>query len=120
MVWALPGFVTSVGGPAVNTGWYHMYQISFFVGYALSGGIFWALNMLFPPPGLGEQVDFDVQGVPAHVETTEMVIDEKAAVKSESTVVWSRSKLRSIDLTDHGHNVIDEAVDVLEYVFVFV
>jgi nucleobase:cation symporter-1, NCS1 family len=58
MVWALPGFVMSCGGPTVSDGWYEMYQISFFFGYAVSGGLFYALNVAFPPPGLGEQVDF--------------------------------------------------------------
>lgn len=58
MTWALPGFIQAVGGPRVATGWYHLYQISFFFGYVVSGGLFYAFNILFPPPGLGEQVDF--------------------------------------------------------------
>ncbi|KAK8138559.1 hypothetical protein PG984_001939 [Apiospora sp. TS-2023a] len=57
MVWALPGFIMAVGGPPVGEGWYHLYQISFFFGYAVSGGLYYLLNLLFPPPGLGEQVD---------------------------------------------------------------
>ncbi len=88
MIWALPGFVTSVGGPAVSNGWYHLYQISFFFGYAASGGIFWALNLIFPPPGLGEQVDFDIQGIAGpHFEGPERVMDEKTGVTSESQSV---------------------------------
>ncbi|KAK5174423.1 uncharacterized protein LTR77_001503 [Saxophila tyrrhenica] len=63
MIWALPGFVMAVGGPAVSIGWYRIYQISFFFGYAVSGGLFYALNLAFPPPGLGEQVDFDIHGI---------------------------------------------------------
>ncbi|KAK9415281.1 hypothetical protein SUNI508_02129 [Seiridium unicorne] len=58
MIWALPGFIMSCGGPAVSDGWYQMYQISFFFGYVVSGGLFYALNLMFPVPGLGEQVDF--------------------------------------------------------------
>lgn len=58
MIWALPGFIMAVGGPTVADGWYQMYQISFFFGYAVSGGLFYALNLISPPPGLGMQVDF--------------------------------------------------------------
>lgn len=60
MVWALPGFIMAVGGPAASDGWYHLYQISFFFGYAVSGGLFYLLNLVFPPPGLGEQVNFEL------------------------------------------------------------
>jgi len=60
MVWAIPGFVTACGGPAVSDGWYHMYQISFFFGYFVSGGLHIAFNLLFPPPGLGVQVNFEL------------------------------------------------------------
>ncbi|KAH9897471.1 permease for cytosine/purines, uracil, thiamine, allantoin-domain-containing protein [Xylariomycetidae sp. FL2044] len=68
MVWALPGFIQAVGGPAVSDGWYHLYQVSFFFGYAVSGGLFYMLNLLFPPPGLGVQVDFELMdgGVVEH------------------------------------------------------
>lgn len=65
MVWALPGFIQAVGGPEVAVGWYRLYQISFFFGYAVSGGLFYTFNKLLPPPGLGEQVDFVLEGVDA-------------------------------------------------------
>ena len=76
MVWALPGFIMAVGGPAVSDGWYHMFQISFFFGYFVSGGLHIALHILFPPPGLGEQVSFEFVdgffiGVPQSVATSE-------------------------------------------------
>ncbi|KAH8899852.1 hypothetical protein GQ53DRAFT_203189 [Thozetella sp. PMI_491] len=60
VVWALPGFVMAVGGPSVADGWYHMYQISFFFGYFVSGGLHILLNYFFPPPGLGVQVNFEL------------------------------------------------------------
>ncbi|KAH8676138.1 permease for cytosine/purines, uracil, thiamine, allantoin-domain-containing protein [Xylariales sp. PMI_506] len=63
MVWALPGFIMAVGGPTVSDGWYEMYQISFLFGYAVSGGLYYLLNLVFPPPGLGEQVDFDLDQI---------------------------------------------------------
>ncbi|KAI1633043.1 permease for cytosine/purines, uracil, thiamine, allantoin-domain-containing protein [Biscogniauxia mediterranea] len=71
MVWALPGFVMAVGGPAVSDGWYHLFQVSFFFGYAVSGTLFYLLNMLFPPPGLGVQVDFDLDDSEKGVEAAE-------------------------------------------------
>jgi nucleobase:cation symporter-1, NCS1 family len=57
MVWALPGFIMAMGGPDVGQAWYRVYQLCFFIGYFLSGGLFWALNTIFPPPGLGVHVD---------------------------------------------------------------
>lgn len=90
MAWALPGFIMAVGGPAVSDGWYQMYQISFFFGYAVSGGLFYILNLLVPPPGLGEQVDFvldDEQSVPGiHQDSTEEVGVEKRAESADQKV----------------------------------
>lgn len=60
MSWALPGFVYAMGGPPVSSGWTHLYQVSFFVGYVVSGGLHVALNWIWPPPGLGNQVDFEL------------------------------------------------------------
>jgi NCS1 family nucleobase:cation symporter-1 len=59
---ALPGFVNGVAGLEVAVTWRRFYQISFFFGYLVSASLFFALNKLFPPPGLGEQIDFDVDG----------------------------------------------------------
>lgn len=60
MFWALPGFVYAMGGPPVSSGWTHLYQVSFFFGYVVSGGLHVALNWIWPPPGLGNQVDFEL------------------------------------------------------------
>ncbi|KAK6864560.1 hypothetical protein PG995_001088 [Apiospora arundinis] len=60
MAWGLPGFIMDIGGPPVSEGWYHLYQISFFFGYGVSGGIYYVFNLLFPPPGLGAQVDISL------------------------------------------------------------
>lgn len=87
MAWALPGFVTSVGGPDVGMGWYHLYQISFFFGYAVSGGVFWLLNFAFTPPGLGEQVDFALDGVDSALTFEEQQrFPEKGAASTSSPV----------------------------------
>ncbi|KAK7907982.1 hypothetical protein PG985_015285 [Apiospora marii] len=90
MVWALPGFIMAVGGPPVAQGWYHLYQLSFFFGYAVSGGLYYLLNLLFPPPGLGEQVDLQfaegsvVMGVaPSRHSPTGAGTDEPARLGDE-------------------------------------
>lgn len=57
---ALPGFVNGVSGMEVAITWRRFYQISFFFGYFMSAAIYLTLNKIFPPPGLGVQVDFDV------------------------------------------------------------
>jgi nucleobase:cation symporter-1, NCS1 family len=59
---ALPGFVNATAGLEVATTWRRFYQISFFFGYIVSGSLYLLFNKLFPPPGLGEQIDFDVDG----------------------------------------------------------
>lgn len=60
MSWALPGFVYAMGGPPVSSGWTHLYQVSFFFGYVVSGGLHVALNWTWTPPGIGNQVDFEL------------------------------------------------------------
>lgn len=47
-----------MGGPPCSPGWTHLYQVSFFFGYIVSGGLHVLFNWLAPPPGLDEQVDF--------------------------------------------------------------
>lgn len=45
-----------------------LYHLTFIVGLAMSGAIFWALNYFIPPRGLGEEapfVDDVVHGVPS-------------------------------------------------------
>jgi NCS1 family nucleobase:cation symporter-1 len=58
----LQGFVNAVSGVPVATTWRRFYQISFFFGYIVSASLYYMFSKLSPPPGLGEQVDFDVDG----------------------------------------------------------
>lgn len=86
MVWALPGFIQAVGGPEVAAGWYRLYQISFFFGYAVSGGLFYLFNLLSPPEGLGKQVDFVLEGTEAGSVVEEIATEvdaEKTAGMAE-------------------------------------
>ncbi|KAH3954985.1 hypothetical protein HBI25_027920 [Parastagonospora nodorum] len=62
---ALPGFIAEVSGPDgihVDIVWRRFYQISFFFGFATSAVLFYIFNKIAPPPGLGVQVDFDIDG----------------------------------------------------------
>ncbi|KAF2166677.1 hypothetical protein M409DRAFT_66647 [Zasmidium cellare ATCC 36951] len=81
MAWALPGFVQAVGGPQVATGWYRIYQVSFFFGYAVSGGLYYALNQFSQPPGLGRQVDFVLDGIEVGVVVEEVVAEAQGEKK---------------------------------------
>ncbi|KAK8056219.1 hypothetical protein PG993_001446 [Apiospora rasikravindrae] len=92
MMWALPGFVMAVGGLPVDEGWYRLYQISFFFGYGVSGGLYYLLNLLFPPPGLGEQMDISflhgpvVLGVAVGRHNSDELRNEKQARLAGETV----------------------------------
>jgi nucleobase:cation symporter-1, NCS1 family len=46
----------------VDIVWHRFYQISFFFGYIVSATLYYIFNRISPPPGLGEQVDFDIDG----------------------------------------------------------
>ncbi|KIW77744.1 hypothetical protein AYO21_04863 [Fonsecaea monophora] len=82
-VWPLlPGLVGTVNNKtdASFVGWIRLYNLTFIVGLAISFFVFWGLNILFPPPGLGEEAPFvedDVlYGVHEHERSSEST-DEK-------------------------------------------
>lgn len=78
---ALPGFVNATSGVAVATTWRRFYQISFFFGYIVAALLYYTFVMLSPPPGLGHQVDFDVDGTV--VDGFSIVEADKEAVTVE-------------------------------------
>lgn len=59
---ALPGFVEAVGGLEVGIVWRRFYQISYFFGFLVAGGLFWGFNLVSPVVR-GSQVDFDLDGL---------------------------------------------------------
>lgn len=64
---ALPGFIAEVSATSstpieVDIVWRRFYQVSFFFGFTVSAVLFYGFNRVSPPPGLGVQVDFDVDG----------------------------------------------------------
>ena len=90
---ALPGFVNAVSGIEVAVTWRRFYQISFFFGYAVSGVLCFAFCKLSPPPGLGVQVDFDIDGTIIIAEGSgsdneREVIETKGSRDGEKTEVF--------------------------------
>lgn len=51
---SLPGFAGAVSGKQlVAVGWTRVYQLSYFVGFAIAALLYFTLSHFFPPPGLG-------------------------------------------------------------------
>lgn len=84
---ALPGFVNAVSGLEVDIVWKRFFQISFFFGYIVSGSLFYAFNKLSPPPGLGVQVDFDVDGTIIAEDSEKMDVDDAKKMDATETKV---------------------------------
>ncbi|KAL1986896.1 hypothetical protein VTN96DRAFT_5313 [Rasamsonia emersonii] len=65
-MWALlPGLIATVNNDTNNpslTGWIRLYNLTFLVGLAVSFTAMAVLGYLFPPPGLGLQKPFVVEG----------------------------------------------------------
>lgn len=102
MTWSLPGFIQAMGGPVSGQAWYRVYQLAFFISYIGSGSVFWLLNRLVPPPGLGRQVDIDFSGA---ATTDDGVIHGRSLEKSEGTNVEARDiESESAELEGGHHN----------------
>jgi hypothetical protein len=41
------------------TGWVRLYDLTFIIATVISAVVFWSVNMVSPPPGLGEASTFD-------------------------------------------------------------
>ncbi|RDW65004.1 hypothetical protein BP6252_10655 [Coleophoma cylindrospora] len=50
---SMPGLISSINGMHISTGLTRMYQITFFFGYIVGGGLYWICCTISPPPGLG-------------------------------------------------------------------
>ncbi|EFY88236.1 uracil permease, putative [Metarhizium acridum CQMa 102] len=57
----LPGLVASVDAFTDPSwvGWIRLYNLTFIVGLAIGFVVFLGLNLAFPPPGLGEEAEFE-------------------------------------------------------------
>lgn len=49
--------MNSTGATSLN-GWVRIYNLTFFIGLAVSFSVFWTLSYFFPPSGLGEEAPF--------------------------------------------------------------
>lgn len=69
-------------------GWIRLYNLTFIVGLAMSFIIFWGLNYLFPPIGLGEEAPFVENDVLFGVEdrSSESADEKNAAVANGGDV----------------------------------
>ncbi|OAQ59133.1 uracil permease [Pochonia chlamydosporia 170] len=57
----LPGLVASVNAStdASWVGWIRLYNLTFIIGLAIAFAVFLGLNLAIPPPGLGEEGEFE-------------------------------------------------------------
>jgi NCS1 family nucleobase:cation symporter-1 len=90
---ALPGFINAVSGMEVNVVWRRFYQISFFFGYLVSGILFYIFNKISPPPGLGVQVSFDIDGTQI-VESAPEGLEKNMVMDKETEVDADRVSTR--------------------------
>ncbi|OLL26915.1 Thiamine transporter isoform D [Neolecta irregularis DAH-3] len=63
--WALtlPGFIATVQPKfKVGVAFMRLFYLAFFIGNAVLGGVFYLLNCIFPPEGLGKIDEIDVYG----------------------------------------------------------
>lgn len=60
----LPGFATAVTPEKVQVGqtWTHLFNLAFPLGFAISFVVHYAINKIWPPPGLGLMDDTDEYG----------------------------------------------------------
>lgn len=90
---ALPGFVNATGGIEVNIVWRRFYQISFFFGYLVAAGLYWIFCTISPPPGIGTQVDFDVDGRALVIEgvNVDMESEVSSSVEKKGETVETKA-----------------------------
>lgn len=96
MAWTLPGFIMAVGGPVVPLGWYRLYQVSFFFGYVVAGGSFYLLNLVWPPPGLGEQVNISLVDSAASSLTRQRFGSDTVGFCAETRLVGEKALGRDV------------------------
>ena len=59
----LPGFVQEIRGTSNQSGWDHLYEISYFAGFVVSFVVYLVLNALFPIRGRTGSSPFLHKGV---------------------------------------------------------
>jgi NCS1 family nucleobase:cation symporter-1 len=84
--------VNAVSGLEVAVTWRRFFQISFFFGYAISGSLYYLFNKLSPPPGLGVQVDFDIDGSALVIEGIDSESEKHADYGKQMGDVQTKSE----------------------------
>ncbi|GAO46631.1 NCS1 nucleoside transporter family [Saitoella complicata NRRL Y-17804] len=81
---ALPGFISSVNpGIVVGPPAMRLNYLAFPLGFAISFLVFFGINRIFPPPGLGEVDDSDVFGTFTGEEAANMGIESYHAGRGD-------------------------------------
>ncbi|ORY25545.1 NCS1 nucleoside transporter [Naematelia encephala] len=82
-----PGFVARVQGTTVSLdpGWLHLYYLSYPFGYIVSGFLYWAASLIFPPPRVGAVDEYDIYGTfgPAEIDATGRTYDQQIGDSSK-------------------------------------
>lgn len=82
-------------GDYINHADYKMYQMTFFIGYPLAGGLYIVINRIFPPeglgiaeelPGYGEDISSGtvIEGIAADYDTEKVAVKQGAKSIDES------------------------------------
>lgn len=86
----LPGFVRSVRGTTANSGFDHIYFLSYFVGFFISFTVYWVLNLLFPIRGQHGSSPFVMElhrrqdrRVSSHESSTSVQYVKEAPIKEQ-------------------------------------
>jgi nucleobase:cation symporter-1, NCS1 family len=86
----LPGFVRSIKGTADDSGWDHIYQLTYFYGFFVAGLVYWTLHTAFPVP---RQTGYSPFVLAEHVRMLEEEDREHRAVDSPESVDVVPAKL---------------------------
>jgi NCS1 family nucleobase:cation symporter-1 len=90
---ALPGFVNAMGGIEVDILWRRFYQISFFFGYLVAGGLYWIFCTVSRPRGVGIRVNLDVDGRVLVMENVNGDVESKvpSSVEKQAETVETKA-----------------------------
>jgi hypothetical protein len=90
------GFVTQINGAPIAEGWTRLFQINFFWGYILAGGLYFTISKIFPPVGLGIAETMDdgiIEGVARSDDSSSMVEVVQGKEPATVTVVPEKSEV---------------------------
>lgn len=73
-------------------GWVRLYNLTFLVGLAIAFFVFWALNWVFPVPGIDEvgpfiEADDVIDGVEKSEDRSSYLKDDTCQKRAEASVV---------------------------------